>query len=61
MLMILLYILGGYALLSLLWSVGCIAFYFLLEAKHDASGDGGLAFMFLGLLPYIWPWLIFRK
>lgn len=56
--MILLTILMWYAIGSAVWFVGWLGFFFLFEAKHDASGDGGLAYLFLSLLPLVGPWML---
>lgn len=53
---IIFYVLGG----MVLWTVGWLAFYFLLEARHDASGDGGLAFGAIALLPWLAPYLLYQ-
>lgn len=37
------------------WPLLVWGFYFLFEARNDTSGDGGLAFLFIGLLPWIVP------
>lgn len=56
--MILLTIVMYYAATATLWVFGWLAFYFLTQAKTDYSGDGGLAYGFVALLPFIWPWYL---
>ena len=49
----------AYLAFAVAWTVGWLAFYFVFEAKHDGSGDGGLAYMFISSLSWIWPWLLY--
>lgn len=36
------------------WTLGWWAWYLIFEAKRDASGDGGIAMFFIGLI-WLWP------
>lgn len=54
--MIILYILGGavalwFAFCGVIW-----IHFFTVGHKSDHSGDGGLAVLFLPIIPFVWLW-----
>lgn len=52
----------GLVLLAMLcWSMVILAIYFALYSRHDSSGDQGLGFGFLAILPWIAPYFAFQK
>ena len=40
-------------LVPVVWFIASVAFYYGFVAKNDASGDAGLAFMVIALLPVL--------
>lgn len=43
------------------WTLGWWAYYLIFDSKHDASGDGGIAVLFISLIWIAGPMMIFQN
>lgn len=51
----------GLVLLAMLcWTLIVLAIYFALYGRRDTSGDMGLGFMLMAILPWIAPYLAYK-
>lgn len=50
---------GLILLATLCWTLIVLGIYFFGYSRHDSSGDAGLGFMLMAVLPWIAPYLLF--
>lgn len=53
------WLISGYLVCSLIWTAGILVYYFIFYSKDDFSGDEGLTWGSISLLPWVWPILFY--